>query len=270
MYSKIALYIEAITGADVLSSATAFVIELDARLFLVTNWHVLSGRHNETGQCLDEAGGRVPERIRVFYRDTHGELVIPPATYELYEGLDGAIPSSAEIQACSDRIRSRWLEHPNHKSAVDIAALPLADLPPGVDVFPVTDGMFHYYDFFGGGWIELGIGSAVKILGYPIGIERGMVYPIWKEASVAYDPRHNPGGLPVMYVDTATRSGMSGSPVLWTFLEPTAKLDGLDRPRTLLVGVYSARLRADEVKAQVGIVWKTEALLEVISQSAPK
>ena len=75
-----------------------------------------------------------------------------------------------------------------------------------------------------------------------------------------------------MYIDTATRPGMSGSPVI---MKRTG-IHGFDgkamRGKELIgtifnfIGVYSGRIGAeDEFKAQLGIIWKEEVILEILN-----
>lgn len=61
--SLVPLYVEAFFGDQRLGGATEFPwLRFDGRLSLVTNWHVVSGRNNETnevthrqGACRDQA-----------------------------------------------------------------------------------------------------------------------------------------------------------------------------------------------------------------------
>jgi hypothetical protein len=95
--------------------------------------------------------------------------------------------------------------------------------------------------------------------------------PIWKRATIATEPDFDLDGLPKFYIDTATREGMSGSPVYAQevgYWLPEGESDQskatLGKGRRFL-GVYSGRLGADdEFKAQRGIVWKESALISLI------
>jgi hypothetical protein len=51
------------------------------------------------------------------------------------------------------------------------------------------------------------------VLGYPRGMSGGGHFPVWKRATIATEPDIDLDGLPRFYIDTATREGMSGSPV---------------------------------------------------------
>jgi hypothetical protein len=76
-----------------------------------------------------------------------------------------------------------------------------------------------------------------------------------------------------MYIDSATRPGMSGSPVLLIEKRPACLFEGdINKPNkfsrnyTKFVGVYSGRFVDDELKAELGIVWKYTVIDEIISQ----
>ena len=99
----------------------------------------------------------------------------------------------------------------------------------------------------------------------------GGVFPIWKKASIASEPNIDIQQMPYFFIDTATRSGMSGSPVViyrkrsFTIEEEsTGKFSG---HITKLIGVYSGRIGADSdmiSDAQLGRVWKASVIDEII------
>jgi hypothetical protein len=82
--------------------------------------------------------------------------------------------------------------------------------------------------------------------------------------------------LPKLLIDTATRRGMSGSPVVARrsgIIHPRGENLGATgiSPNTIIgqadtfLGVYSGRLGNDEMGIQVGIVWKASVIEEIIS-----
>ena len=52
------------------------------------------------------------------------------------------------------------------------------------------------------------------VLGFPMNLSHEEILPIWKRASVATEPDIPHDNLPVFLIDTATREGMSGAPVI--------------------------------------------------------
>ena len=77
--------------------------------------------------------------------------------------------------------------------------------------------------------------------------------------------------LPKMFVDTASRPGMSGSPVIFRRTGIHGAKNGELKPDSIIgtiqnfVGIYSGRvLGKTELEAQLGIVWKKEVIDEII------
>src|SRR6516225_7224252 len=109
----------------------------------------------------------------------------------------------------------------------------------------------------------------VYILGYPFGI--GPVgLPVWKRGSMASEPDVL---LPVqlhLLVDTASRPGMSGSPVIrrsWgTHQMKSGSVEVRPGAATDLIGVYSGRFTAtDPLDAQLGIAWSSRYISEIVA-----
>jgi hypothetical protein len=117
------------------------------------------------------------------------------------------------------------------------------------------------------GKIAIMIGMDVFILGYPFG-SKPPAFPVWKRGSIASEPDLVRLSTGYYLVDTASRPGMSGSPVIlrsWSnhILESnmwTASNDKL--PIDRVIGVYSGRLRPED--AQIGIVWHVEYIDQII------
>ena len=106
---------------------------------------------------------------------------------------------------------------------------------------------------------------------FPFGKQTGYI-PIWKKASVASEPELDVENLPYFFADTATRTGMSGSPVVLYKDRPITMINEKERKVsrhwTKFVGVYSGRIGADnETKgdAQLGRVWKPHVIQEMIA-----
>lgn len=54
------------------STATGFFYERNDQMFLITNWHNVSGRNPITGDCLSAHGG-VPDIFLYFPRYDNGQ-----------------------------------------------------------------------------------------------------------------------------------------------------------------------------------------------------
>ena len=115
----------------------------------------------------------------------------------------------------------------------------------------------------------MAVGIDAFIIGYPFGISTGS-FPIWKRASIASEPEIPIDGWPYFLVDSASREGMSGAPVIarsWG----SAQLEYGDHVTTpgvhsRFLGIYSSRIGAnDELRAQLGHVWHGKVIGEIIA-----
>ena len=249
-------------GDHVLASGSCFFWKVADQTFLVSNWHNFSGRDPATLAPISPTCGR-PDRIafttfkKVSEVDEDGiyEMTIGHATVSLYQ---------------DNMEEAKWLEHPQLGRLVDVAA---------IDVTTAVEGLLVKYanELEDDAILEPLPSQDVFIIGYPLGQITGAPGPIWKRGTIATDPTFHPDGLPKIYVDTATRSGMSGSVVIVRhnlFGKRIKKKDGtLSEPmiyakRDLVLGIYSGRLGADHVQAQLGIVWKRQVIEETITGMA--
>ncbi|MEI7049583.1 trypsin-like peptidase domain-containing protein [Pseudomonas koreensis] len=249
--SKLELFSNGIS----LGTATGFFLKQNTQWYLITNWHVLSGRFPTNGQPRHWSLA-VPDQCKFIFYELQGEKLAPHVvTYELNHPIDGS---------------ALWFQHPKYGQQVDIAALPLdprhvgkaKDLlePGGHDPSMLID-----------------LGQEIFIPGFPLGFAGDGFMAIWKRASVASSLEIGDGINLKFYVDTATREGMSGSPCIaianWKYYSldrSTGKVTVVDRPLSWrLLGVYSGRLNpSDSFEAQIGLVWRENLIEELISSMA--
>jgi len=252
-------YLEMKYGDQLLASGSGFLWVHNARTFLVSNWHNFSGRDPESGQPISDTGG-VPSHINLFTFEKRGAadeggntpMLFKPVFVPLYD---------------DDLSGSRWLEHPSLSGKVDVAAIDVTDALAGMIINHVnvleSDAVLEPFP-----------SQDVFIIGYPIGLIPNAPYAVWKRGTLATDPRFDPDGLPKMYVDTATRKGMSGSVVVVRHVlinQSVTKKDGTTTEPYLyarldtVLGIYSGRLGPHQVEAQLGIVWKRHVIEETIA-----
>jgi hypothetical protein len=245
-----------------LGTASGFFWRVADRVFLISNWHVLSGRDRHTQQPCHKESGALPNRLTMLvYRrtsesDANGyfQMDVLGATLPLL--VDGNPPLAL------------WLEHPHLHRQVDVAAIDVTAALRGGE--PI-----HYRtanDLEPDALVDPRAGDDAFVIGYPLGIVGGSPVPAWKRASVATEPFIDPGGLPQVFVDTATRSGMSGSLTIArrTVLGPYTKRDGSKSDSLVafverILGVYSGRFGKEQELAQLGVVWKRQLIDEVIA-----
>ena len=240
-YSSAVSPIDMYFNETYLSRGSAFFWEQDSKIFLVTNWHNFSGKNPFTRKHLSDTAAE-PNRITfdVFRRGDLNQR--KTLSMNLYEG---DVPS--------------WLEHPTHKSGVDVVCLEVK-LSLANKLFPINT--------LATSQLALAVGNDVFVLGFPMGIDTHRL-PVWKRASVATEPDIDVDNLPMFYVDTASARGMSGAPVVHR--SNSGKMD--DGSNMLaggmmsrFVGVYSGRIApAGKHEAHLGIVWKSEVVPEIVS-----
>ncbi len=236
-----------------LSTATAFFAFRDSKCYLITNWHVVSGRNPENGKCLSIKCAE-PNNLLVHVHKNTEHFEFSDFEIPLYDGAGNKL----------------WLEHPSFKERVDVVALEVF-IPNDLSIFDIERFIEPFNEN-----TEESVAADVFVIGYPFGRSVGGIFPIWKRASVASEPCIDVDGLPKMLVDTSSRSGMSGSPVMlyekraMGITDKASDQPGAKFSRFLmkLVGVYSGRIGVDDenIKAQLGVVWKSSVIDEIISQ----
>jgi hypothetical protein len=236
---------------------TGFFYRIDKADFLVTARHVFTQRAWRTNDWLDPPIQSVtPTYVRLQLR-----AAPEGGTFDA-EKLD-YIPYA--IPLVDDDENPQWLEHPlGYK--VDIAALPLL----GVDMDEL-----HYLPLepkdaaYGDDW-RFWVTDDVFIVGYPFGLDHGFFWPLWLRGTVASEPTlmflYNGDEFPMFLVDSRTRPGNSGSPVLLPRRHFTDTTDDDALPRSRLVGIYSGRINE---QSDLGITWHIREL-DLLCRSAKR
>jgi hypothetical protein len=232
-----------------LPAATGFVYGRRESLYLITNWHVVTARNAQNGIHLHKGGAR-PNLLRAQFNLAVAEFGKEEIGIRLRDENDTPL----------------WLVHPIHPrdihdKRIDVVAIPLgfrADKRP-FHVYPIND--------LARDKLKIEIGMDVFILGYPFGA-KPPGFPVWKRGSIASEPdlvRLTDG---YYLVDTASRPGMSGSPVVlrsWSGrMEEPGVLGPSDRPFNRFIGVYSGRLLVEPSETQIGMVWHASYIDDII------
>jgi S1-C subfamily serine protease len=225
-----------------LGQATGFLWSVHNQHYLVTNWHVVAAQDFFTRVNLHKHGGRA-NMLRARFQ----------------------IPGTWEKQQYDIYIRDKndnplWLIHPSTR--VDIAVLPFTPQEPMViGLYPLN--------VLANAGLHIAIGMEVFILGFPFKIAPP-AFPVWKRGSIASEPDLARLTTGYMHVDTASRPGMSGAPVIrrsWGMhiMGPGAQV-GDGNARTRFLGVYSGRVPVDHPQeAQIGLVWDGTYIDEIIA-----
>ena len=233
---------------------TAFFYKAADKDYLITNWHNVSGRRPWDKQPASKHSA-IPDNLVV--RIPYDEQRPDGATVRKW------IPKVLKLYEDDEHHRPIWWEHPTLGSTIDAVAISMAELAT-TSALPVNDESLDLDT------LSLTPGMDVFVLGYPLGISGGGRFPLWKRGSIASEPDVDIDELPKIYIDTATREGMSGAPVYAQetgFWAPEGKKlpeDGVFGKGNRFLGIYSGRVGNDPFLAQLGIVWKEKAIHEII------
>ncbi|MGD0561671.1 MAG: serine protease [Roseiarcus sp.] len=246
-FSLTTVPIEQFANGKMLGAATSFVWKRGAKHYLITNWHVVTGCNAQTRELLNQVR---PDSIRAHFNSRRMDY--------------GKV--RREIRIRDEDHKPLWCVHPIRKNKSDIVAIPLEiDDDTEIGLYPINS-MKSEAD------LAVTIGMDVFILGYPFGnIPPG--FPVWKRGSVASEPDLVNLDRGFLLVDTASRPGMSGAPVIrrsWgahTLAGGGTSSNGT--PQSKLVGVYSGRLHTNDTSdAQLGMVWPASDIEDIVSLQA--
>lgn len=230
-----------------IASATGFIVYKDKTFYLITNRHVVTGRNNETNECLDLKYGAIPNKIIIMVPRIEGKKWIW---------------SKVVIQLYNVNGEPIWLEHPTYKNRVDVVAIKLCN-----------DIQTNFYYNLKSNYYT-SVTDNVFIVGYPFGFNvnpKNGKYAIWTTGIIASDPdlnlNINDEQLPAFLIDAKTRHGQSGSPVIYY------SSIGIDKTNNGIgfygfpiiheIGIYSGRINKE---SDLGYVWKWSLIGEIINQ----
>ncbi len=244
-YSLTTVPVEQLANGKSMGSATAFVWARGLQHYLITNWHVVTGKNARTGVLMTPAQ---PDTLRCLFNIRIGDFG----------------KQQVDIRIRDDDLRPRWFTDVSRGRGCDVVALPLP-MPRDdqtMTLYPIN-ALKSEQD------LAIHIGMDVFILGYPFGaIPPG--FPVWKRGSIASEPDLTRIGTGYLLVDSASRPGMSGAPVIrrsWGYhLLTDDRISMTVEAASKFVGVYSGRLyTTDGSDAQLGVVWPVEDIENIIS-----
>lgn len=246
--------------------ATGFLYRKNDNVYLITNWHVITGRnlfnksthpHNPPTQVVFQPVVKTPDgKYGIFNKSTY------PFICNLYDANNKPV----------------WLEHPSLD--VDIVAIQLDNdivkeyCTNGKTKEICSISCINDYEFIN---FIINIADDCFVLGYPFGKPSNvdMDLPVWKRATIASEPEHSYfKNIPSMLIDTTTRTGMSGSPVVIgkdayiTMLRGNPLIKQANDVKSYkFIGVYSGRVDEYNMGTEdsyLGLVWKKELIDEII------
>ncbi|MFM1662262.1 serine protease family protein [Aeromonas salmonicida] len=276
-YSQSPMQILMCDEHGVISTGTAFHYLYNGRLFLVTNWHNISGRHFLTKEPLSK-NQRFPTHIKIKYisyiDDERHKFTAQSFKLNLYDEKHNPI----------------WFEHELYKSDCDVVVIPIERNNN------IAHNMHYAVNVIGKNEVPILPGNNIFIIGFPSSLSVGIGLPIWKSGFISSEPFYpitlngdlsEIGGLqdgkelPAFFIDSQTRQGMSGSPIFCTYRDiyslsnPYEDIDindpgFINRDDVLLtgsvtqfIGCYSGRVGTKEDGAGLGLCWGEEVIKNI-------
>jgi hypothetical protein len=259
--------ITTLLGDVELSKATAFLYSGtmasngEQGMWLISNWHVFAGRHIDPPNTALERNGAIPNRIKIQVMK-----ILPNNVVELnYQFSDIYNPDGT----------ATWSQH-RLKNEVDIGVVNLGE---NLNTFAVAglNIKANQND------MKIEIGNDVFILGYPLGFTFFITTPIWKRGIIASEPYLEiPQSRNRIVIDSTTRSGMSGSPVILRQKTHYVSESGEIKQHanaSRILGVYSSRPKfnltssavdgLEDTRAELGYVYKAGLIEQIILDGIP-
>lgn len=231
------LYVEVYHDNILIGKATAFIIRPKEKYYLVTNYHVLSGKFADKDEWLPNSPNLAPNRIKIYHNGI--KLGIHVAVWE---------PLINDEQ-------NLWKEFKHGIGYADVAVLPLTDVN-GVELHPVD------YTSIAETLVRLGPTDRLFVIGFPNGMSGANNFPIWKSGIIASEPSLQQEQKPVIWLDMMGIGGMSGSPVYFienNFIESNGNRAQTVEPVHLFAGIFSHGHPSIELAA----LWKASYLKSI-------
>ena len=246
------LYIEMYFGEALLSSGTAFLAANDreSHCALITNRHNVTGRNQETGECLSKTGG-VPDSVVIYFHKNP---------------LEDGQWKKIKLPLYREDGSPWWIEHPTLGAQADLVAL---NLRWGDDVRKLPYYMKLDLDRVN---MVVAPADAVSVIGFPFGLSSVGKFPIWATGFLAQELSLVTPENPVFLIDCRTRQGQSGSAVIAYRSSGYRQIKDEKISAILTVnqaweflGIYSGRVNAE---SDLGRVWHVNAVEAVLEAAA--
>ncbi|WP_313281177.1 hypothetical protein [Stutzerimonas balearica] len=271
-------------GSTDLAIGTGVLYGRKEQLFIVTAWHNVTGLHPETMRHLSKEGG-VPDNI------------VATIAISAEQGSAGSgIARLPVVLPLQDEEKSLFYIHPRNWPRVDVVAIPLDPKAVHTIEMHLSTGELHTIEMplaalnslglstaicpiqnyllpnedVAQNWLDtVGVTEELFIPGYPHNVQDYYSQPVWKRATVASSVQLGWNRERKFLIDSASKSGMSGSPVLYYNSNGEVRIKGsiyhFGQDAAILAGIYVGRLGVTkESDPQIGTVWHRSVIDEII------
>ncbi|WP_416758174.1 hypothetical protein ACMGGD_03695 [Pseudomonas sp. BNK-6] len=275
-----------------LAIGTGFIYLHKAQHYIITAWHNVTGRHPETLKTLSHMGA-VPDYLAVNISVKGGgvvlreRLILPLLGEETSNYFIHPInyPRIDVVAIPFDPKEEHIANLPNENGIPDPLRLYLAGNPAYVnsELFPIQNYLIENNSVVKEWFEKVDVTDELFIPGYPMNVQDQTYEPVWKRATVASSVQTGWNRERKFLVDSASRSGMSGAPVLYYNSSGLVRYGNhscqLGKPAAILAGIYVGRIgngistpykinkptkpRVD-IDAQLGIVFNATVINEII------
>lgn len=278
----------------ILSTATGFLVKFNEKIFLITNRHVVTGKDIFKDEVLDKRNSSVPNYLVVEFpyeverKDSTDTFWSNPFKISLYKddeiiednrlwlehpvyrnkidivALDVTDIYSNSISALCSIGNCNYAEIPLYENIGDVPFTPKVTDKVFVVGYPYgySTTFKRYLPIWSGATIASEYEENLTI---PINYA-DTLHKIHNKMAVEIDPQKRKElakdicavykyEVPTFLIDSKTRAGQSGSPVL--FKSPVHSL----KEEYYLIGIYSGRVNET---SDLGYVWKVELIKEIL------
>lgn len=237
---------------------TQDTVNKQSTVFLVTNYHVLTGSAPEENKA--PIGDNI---IFFFHKDQNNTSDLKQIRFPLFTKTGRPI----------------WVSSSKYKSA-DIAIIPL---PTSLYSDCKLQGISEEW---AKSQIVLHPTSSLTLIGYPYGFsDTKNALPIWKTGTIASEPLIDFDGKPLFLVDISAFPGMSGSPAFAIAFGMYEVEQGSVTPGSVkkFLGIYASMQMLEEKKyleqldadkkegikisesLELGHIWKADLIIDIIN-----
>lgn len=263
-----------------LAIGTGFVYKKDEKFYIVTAWHNVTGRHPDTF-TLSNKNCAVPDRVAVNF------CLLLNSGHSIRMAI--FLPLHDDERAC-------FYIHPKNWPRVDVVAIPFdpyaahpiagytgdgKELDGSVSLFmnmshglttsisPIQKYILPREGIVNDWFEGVDVTEELFIPGYPQNVHDRQTQPVWKRGTIASSVQMGWNQEKKFLIDSASKSGMSGAPVLYYNPRGRVSVHGrtrqFSRAASILAGVYVGRMGVNEKQdPQVGIVWHSDVIDEII------